>query len=281
MNEWPLLIFTVLLQAAIGGTVMLAIFYKQIEKLGKEKAFQVLRMPLVAIAAFSIVGLAAAFAHLGSPGNALNTIRNLATSWQSREILLTGLFIGIVVLTVALAFAQKKANIWLIGLSAVVGLITVYSMGAIYANTLVSGWNSVNTYLSFYGTAFVLGPVLVVSCMVPVIKNESDEWLHSIMKNSFIIAVFGIALQLVGTAVFATSMPEVNMIAGTNALTVLEAYSGTVAVRWMIEIAGIAVLGYLAFAKSRKSSLYIGYAALVALFVAEGMSRYVFYILGA
>lgn len=282
MQEWPLLIFTVCLQAAIGGMVMLALIFKQLSKLGEEKVFHLTRIPLLVIAVLSIIGLAASFTHLGTPSNAFNTLGNLGSSWQSREILLTGLFIAAACVTAGLAFVQKKANFILLVISALLGLIDVYCMGAIYANTLVSGWDSINTYTSFYGTVLVLGPILVVCSMVPMLgKKRAEDLAQSLVKNSFIISIIGIAIQLIGVALFASSMPEVNMIEGTNAAMSLQGYFGTVAIRWVIEFLGVAVLGILSFSKNKKIPLSLGYLAIIALFAAEGMSRYVFYILGA
>lgn len=282
MHEWPLLIFTVCLQAAIGGMFMLAIFYKKLNELGEEKAFKIMRTPLIVIVVLSIIGLAASFMHLGAPSNAINTIRNLGTSWQSREILVTGMFIAAACITLGLALVKKKVNLWLVIATAVIGFIDVYCMGAIYANTLVSGWNSINTYTSFFGTAIVLGPVLAASLIVPMLREKENEVLaQSLVKYAFIISIFGIAVQLVGVALFSTSMPEVNMIAGTNALTSLEGYATTVGLRWIIEVLGIGVLGYMSISKEKKLPLSTAYVALVALFFAEGMSRYVFYVLGA
>lgn len=282
MNEWPLLIFTVCLQAAIGGMLILALFYKKLSRLGEEKMFQLTKASLIGIVALSIIGLAASFAHLGTPSNAFNTISNLGSSWQSREILVTGLFIAAAVVTLGLAFVQKKVNFGLVILSAIIGLVDIYCMGAIYANTLVSGWDSIQTYTSFYGTALVLGPVLLVSTLAPGLgKADSGELSQAIVKYSFFISLVGIAVQLIGLALFAASMPEVNMVQGTNALVSLEGYYSTVAFRWIIEVIGVAVLGFLSLSKNKKMPLSLRFLALIALFAAEGMSRYVFYILGA
>jgi len=109
MHEWALLIFTICLQAAIGGVVMLALFYKKISALGEEKTYQIFKLPLIVFASLSVIGLAASFAHLGTPLNALNTIRNFGSSWMSREIVFTGLFIAAVFVTLALALARKKS----------------------------------------------------------------------------------------------------------------------------------------------------------------------------
>lgn len=282
MHEWPLLIFTICVQAAIGGMLTLAIFYKKLEELGVDKVFKIMKVPLIAIAILSIVGLGASFAHLGAPSNALNTIRNLGSSWQSREILITGLFIGATCVTLGLSLLKKKVNLGLLIVTALIGLINIYCMGAIYATTLVSGWSSTNTYTSFYGTALVLGPVLVASFIVPLLSEKENEVLaRSLVRNAFIISIFGFAIQLVGVSLFSSTMPEVNMIAGTNALAALEGYSVTIGFRWVIEVIGIGVLGYLSISNSKKLPLSVAFVSLVALFFAEGMSRYIFYVLGA
>lgn len=277
MHEWALLIFTVCLQISIGGILTLAVFYKGINKLGEETSFKVMRIPLIVIAALSLIGLIASFAHLGTPSHALNSIRNLGSSWMSREILVTGLFIGAACVTVGLALVQKKVNHWLLIISTLIGLIDIYCMAMIYSNSLVSGWNSVNTFTSFYGTAFVLGPVLVASLLAPVLKDKAQ----GIIKNAFYISLGGIALQLIGVALFGSVLPEVNMIEGTNALTSLADYQTTVAIRWIIEVLGVGFLGYLSIAKQQKVSFSLAYVALAVLVFAEGMSRYVFYVLGA
>ncbi|WP_017754711.1 dimethyl sulfoxide reductase anchor subunit family protein [Calidifontibacillus oryziterrae] len=277
MHEWALLIFTVCMQAAIGGVLMLWLFYKKISGNNEEKTFSAMRVPLLAISVLSIIGLGASFSHLGTPSNAFNTILHLGSSWMSREILVTGLFIGVIFITTGLAFVQKRVNPLLLLVSALIGLIDIYCMAAIYATTLVSGWNSINTYTSFYGTALVLGPVLAATLIAPVMKGKAQ----GLVRYSFYIAIVGVAIQLVGMAVSATVMPEVNVINGLNAMAALEGYQGTVALRWIIEVVGIGLLGVLSMTSSKKISYSYAYVALAAIIVAEGMSRYVFYVLGA
>jgi anaerobic dimethyl sulfoxide reductase subunit C (anchor subunit) len=280
MHDWALLIFTICMQAAIGGIVVLSILYMQISKLGKEQTFSAMRIPLLVIAGLSLIGLGASFAHLGAPGNAFNTLRNLGSSWMSREILTTGFFIAAACITAGLAFVQKKVNPFLILVSSLIGLFDIYCMGAIYSSSLMSGWHSINTFTSFYGTALVIGPVLAVSLMIISLKDNS-ELVHSLIKSAFYISIFGLAVQVIGVALFATTMPEVNMIGGMNALASLDGYQETVALRWVIEILGAGVLGFMSFSNNRKVPLAFAYVALIVLFFAEGMSRYVFYVLGA
>ncbi|MBU8879635.1 dimethyl sulfoxide reductase anchor subunit [Bacillus sp. FJAT-29790] len=282
MHEWALLIFTLCVQTAIGGMFMLWLFHRTISKNGEEKAFVVLKTPLLIIAALSLIGLAASFSHLGTPSNAFNTIRNIGSSWMSREILVTGMFIGATCLTAGLAIVQKKLNPLLLLGTAIIGFVDIYCMAKIYANSLVSGWNSINTFTSFYGTAFLLGAVLVASITTPALRsNNMDDAAKNLIKLSFFTALFGIAIQLVGVALFPAAMTSIHIIATTAATSVLEGYEGTIALRWIIEIIGLMLLGYTALAPAKKIHVTVTFAALIAIGFAEGMSRYVFYVLGS
>lgn len=282
MDEWALLIFSICVQTAIGGMFMLWLFQRNMSKNGDETTFSVLKLPLIIVAALSIVGLGASFAHLGAPSNAFNAIRNIGSSWMSREIVVTSAFIGAACLTAGLAIVQKKINHLFMLITAIIGFIDIYCMAAIYANSLISGWNSINTFTSFYGTAFILGAVLIASFTIPALRAKNmDETAKNLLKLSFYTALFGIAIQLVGVALFPADMTDVNIMAATAATTSLDAYQGMIAIRWVIEVIGLALLGYLALSPTKRAPIAIAFVALIIIGFAEGLSRYVFYVLGS
>lgn len=278
MHEWPLLIFTICMQAAIGGIVMLSIFYSKMKKNGIDP-FKVMKLPLLVITVLSFIGLGASFAHLGTPTHAFNAILGFSHSWMSREIVVTGTFIAFVCATTGLALLQKKVNPALLIITAIVGIIDVYCMAAIYSNTLVNGWNHANTFLSFYGTTFTLGAILAVS--LSIISLQNSELSKDLSKTAFLVVFAGIAVQLIGLATYSSLEGEIRQISGQAAAVSLGAYEGTVAIRWIIELIGIAVLAYLALAPSKKVYYSFVYLALLAIIIGEGMSRYVFYVLGS
>ena len=175
MNQWALFIFTIAVQASIGGIFVLCILKLRSSKLKEDEVYHLFKMPLIVISVLSLLGLSASFSHLGAPMNAFNTIRNLGSSWMSAEIVLTGAFIGLTCLTAGLTIVQKKVTTWLLLVTAIVGLVDVFSMGALYSSTLVNGWNSVNTYTSFFGTTFILGAVLAVSLVAPKLSKETTH----------------------------------------------------------------------------------------------------------
>lgn len=278
MHEWPLLIFTVCMQAAMGGMVVLWFLHRKVEKSDVD-ANSAVKIPLIVIAILSIIGLGASFVHLGKPSHAFNAILGFGHSWMSREIVITGCFIALAIITLGLFFVQKKANSWLILVTAIVGLVDVYSMAAVYSNTFVNGWDSLNTFLSFYGTTFTLGAILMISLKATFIKNT--EVTKQLIKIGFSIAAVGIAIQLIGVALLAAFNGDVISIHGIAASASLADYQSIIITRWVIEIIGMAIFGFYAISPNKKSMATVSYVALAAILVAEGMSRYVFYVLGA
>ncbi|MBS4191543.1 dimethyl sulfoxide reductase anchor subunit [Bacillus sp. FJAT-49705] len=282
MHEWALLIFSICVQTAIGGMFMLWLYQRNISKSGDETTFTILKTPLIIIAVLSLIGLGASFGHLGAPSNAFNTIRNIGSSWMSREIVVTGLFIAAACITAGLAILQKKINPILLIVTAIIGFVDIYCMASIYSNSLISGWNSINTFTSFYGTAFVLGAVLIASFTIPALRAKNmDDNAKALLKLSFFTALFGIAIQLLGVALFPAAMTDVNIMAATAATSSLEPYQGTIAIRWVIEVIGIVLLGYMALSPVKKTTITVAFVALIVIGFAEGLSRYVFYVLGS
>lgn len=277
MHEWSLLIFTVLMPSAIGATLFLWFMSRKLEKTGAEMP-KILKIPLLVIVGISFIGLIASFFHLGTPTNALNVLRGFGRSWMSNEIVFTGAFIALICVTAGLAIVYKKVYPSLMLGTGLVGLFAIYCMASSYAITQVNGWDHLNTYVIFYGTAFTLGPVLGASLLMPMIQGEE---MKKMIKWAFTFGIIGIAMQLVGSALFAASSAEVQMIVGETAVAKLEPYSGMIGIRWIIELVGLGTLGYISLTGKPKVNYAFVYAALLVFIVAEGMSRYVFYVMGA
>ena len=277
MHEWPLLIFTIAVPASIGGMLFLWFAQNLLKKDSENDLFTMMKWPLVVIAGISIIGLIASFLHLGKPTHAINAIRGFGTSWMSNEIVVTGLFIGLACLTAALAFYQKKISPALMLITGIVGLVDIFCMGQLYSVTRVSGWDHINTFLVFYGTAFTLGPVLGASLLVFTVNSEK---LQQTINWAFVFSIFGVAIQVIGAAMLNSYVGDMNLIATVPVAEKIHSYSGMIGIRWIIETIGLVGLGYLALFSSKKNYTLI-YAALAFFFIAEGMSRYVFYVFGA
>lgn len=277
MHEWALLILTVCIPAVVGGILFLWLATFKFANNGQE-LYKIMKLPLIVLASVSIVGLFAAFFHLGTPTNAFYTILGFGRSWMSNEIVFTGIFIAFACITAGLALLQKKVNPMLMLLTGIVGLIDVYCMAKLYTVTQISGWNHINTYLVFFGTVFTLGPVFGASLMGITLKGEE---LRNLVKWAFVITILGIAIQVIGTAIFTVSLQEVQMINGTTVQESLTAYGNMIIGRWILEVAGLILLGVLAMKTIRKINYTVIQVALLLLLIAEAMSRYIFYVIGA
>lgn len=277
MHEWPLLIFTVAIPAAAGGILFLWVVAGQLAKSGKD-VNSLMKVPVAGLAVISLVGLAGSFFHLGSPMNAIHTIRGFGRSWMSNEIVLAGAFIALLCIVAGLLLLNKKVNPVLMLVTGIVGLVTIYAMGSAYAVTRVNGWDHVNTYLVFYGTVFALGPVLASVLLLPKLPGETRK---KFIQWAFISGIVGIGIQMIGSAMFAAYSSEVQLILGGTAADKLASYSGMIGIRWIIELAALGVLGYLSLNGKQKINYTFAVASLLVFVVAEGMSRYVFYVLGS
>lgn len=279
MHEWALLIMTVAVQTAIGGMLFLWIAGNLLKKNQENDLYKIMKWPLVVLAVISVVGLLASFFHLGKPTHAINAIRGFGSSWMSNEIVITGLFIALVCMTAAWAIWKKKVNLPIMLVAALVGLADIFCMAQLYRVTRVSGWEHINTYLVFYGTAFALGAVLGIVLLAKALKIED---LKNLLKIAFAISLFGIIIQLAGTAMFTGYVGEMQLIDSISAAEKLSGYTAMIGLRWVIEGIGLLALGYTVLGSlQKKMSVCMLYAAVAMILVAEGMGRYVFYVLGA
>jgi anaerobic dimethyl sulfoxide reductase subunit B (iron-sulfur subunit) len=140
-SERSLIAFTILVQMAVGATWFLSLM----------QPFN--RGALAAITISMLAGVLASFLHLGTPRNAWRSIRNLRSSWLSREVLCAGLFmasLGGVLITGGIG----------IGLADVIGLGLIVSMAQVYRLRTVPEWNRWTTTASFFITTLLLGSVL-------------------------------------------------------------------------------------------------------------------------
>ena len=154
--HWPLIVLTLLTQLAL-GTVAATV---AAEAAGGRR----LAGGAVGAAVAGAVAMLASLLHLGRPARALKALRNLRTSWLSREVALLSLFAGL-----ALAYAAAWEG-WAaglprlpIGIAAVsVGAAGVFASGRLYLVPSRPVWNSPRTLVAFFATAVATGPLLAL-----------------------------------------------------------------------------------------------------------------------
>lgn len=151
--HWPLIALTLLTQLAAGAVASAALLGLAAGGRGLASAT---RGAFVAGA----VALSGSLLHLGRPMRALKALRNLRTSWLSREVALFSLF---AVLSFAYAWRPGAS---LLGLTAtLVGMAGVYASARLYLVPARPVWNSRRTPVAFFATAAATGPLLTLLCI--------------------------------------------------------------------------------------------------------------------
>jgi anaerobic dimethyl sulfoxide reductase subunit C len=271
MHEWPLLIFTLLLQGAVGLTLFLcvALCGDKTHRNSANASCTQMRLPLFMVCVMAGLGLLASVFHLGYPLNAFNALRHFSRSWLSREIVFASLFLAFA----GLGFLAQlfKGSLWkgLMLLALLLGLVDVYCMSQIYMHTSVTTWMHANTLVMFYGSVAIVGAV-AASMLLPLRHKALSRWTVGLVAAAVLIRLL-------------TQIPYLSWLAqaGLNdTLTFphqpLEAFRATSDVRlwgW-----GLSVVGALAFVcgmlRARKVWLLAGG---ILLLVAEVLLRFAFF----
>ncbi len=151
-SEMPLVFMTVLTQMSLGA--FFGLFMGEFFALfGLESPSWILALLVVAPAA---LGLPLSALHLGRPFLAITAMKNIKTSWLSREALALGLFTGMMTLNAGLYFLEVNHVLRLIfeALTLTVGVYGIYAQGMIYQIEARPSWNRLTTLLKFFGTAY-------------------------------------------------------------------------------------------------------------------------------
>lgn len=161
--HWPLVALTLLTQLSL-GTVAATVAAEAAGGAARGR----LAGGAVGAALAGAVALAASLFHLGRPASALKALRNLRTSWLSREVALLSAFSG-----ASLAYAAAwewggpadGARLALGTAAVALGVAGIYASGRLYLVPARPVWNSPRTIVSFFATALATGPLLAVLCL--------------------------------------------------------------------------------------------------------------------
>jgi anaerobic dimethyl sulfoxide reductase subunit C len=158
LREWPLVAFTIAAQLAVG---LFLFMVAPVPWLLPTRGEVPPSLPalLVILALLTAAGLVSFF-HLHHLLRAGHVLRNLKSSWLSREIL-AELGFGALVVLLAVAAALHPATSAhervLAGLAALAGLALVLCMARLYMLPAVAAWRSATTPLAFLLTTLTLG----------------------------------------------------------------------------------------------------------------------------
>lgn len=275
-EEWPLLTFTLLTQLAVGSYVFFVIIRSLNKKLGNNLGMKVTKRGILLVGPVMVLALLCSIFHLGTPLGANRSILNLGSSWLSREIIFSG---GFFVLWVVSYYLDRK-NTWnqVVGwITSIVGIGAVFCMASIYAHSIRPAWTNVNTYIAFYGTSIVFGAAVSIGVIL-FNKGEITKGLMSVVKGIGYAGLAAIVLQLIYTPIYVAGLSNGGAAGIESAGLLTGKYATTTLFRWILSIGGLAIIVLPLYWKiNSKIQCKLFYAALTFVLVGEFLGRYIFY----
>ena len=294
LREWALIVFTILAQLAAGSMLVLMVLRAYATaKAGVKEADRLTDGPLFMV--FPIMGLAllSSLLHLNNLKNIIGAVPNLATSWMSREVIISVAFVVVVFIYTLLQWRKVGSAVLrdVIGwIAALVGVAQVYAMGLVYMIRTQPSWNTIATPISFMVTALLLG-VLAVAIALVVNYNSLQkrdaaavgiqaELLRSVLQGIAIAAIILLGIEFL-------VLPLYMAYLGTYAVEALQklttSYGLTLALRLILVFLGAGVLAAYLYhnastAGKEKTLAVLVYSAFLLVLVAEVIGRFLFYV---
>ena len=299
VSEWPLVLFTILAQMAVGSFVTLGVVQLFARRHADVKAVDDLSEPaLYAIGPVMVLSIGVAFFHLGNPINALHTIAGIGHSWLSRE-----LFFGAGFAILGAAFALCQWRKWftpllrqvLAAVTALVGVVFVFSMAMVYASLpTIPGWNTPTTPISFYTTSFLLGALAIGTAFVAedwlrrrkagAVATDSvlDTLTRGTLRGIGIASIVLLAVEFVVIPIYAASLAMDTSAAAHQSMSALMATGGLWFILRLVLVGlGAGVLGFFLYRTATKSAArtlaITATSAFALVLVAEALGRVLFY----
>ena len=298
-REWALILYTILTQLSVGAFIIIGVVHFFAErKAGIVEADRMSDRALLAIGPLLVLAMIASLFHLGTPANAYRAISNVGSSWLSREILFTVLFLvtgGVFALMQWRKVSTPQVRNAIAVLAAVIGVVLVYSMSRVYMIRTVPVWDNLATPISFFTTTFLLGALAVglayvVNYSYMQRRGEAEcgdtgvqcELLRTAMRGLAIAAILLVGIHLVIVPAHLAYLSGGPQAAQESAGIISEDYGVLLILRLVLVFLGAAVLGSFIYqnASSPGRERFIGNLALVAfalVLVGEVVGRFIFY----
>ncbi|MBC2721436.1 DmsC/YnfH family molybdoenzyme membrane anchor subunit [Desulfosporosinus sp.] len=220
--EWPLILFTVLGQIAIGIILMLWWLARN-----RNLNIQLFKRGVHVSGGLLLIALLASLFHLGHPEAAYRALAHLGSSWLSREILfflltfLAWIYLfrlsrqqtsshtlgsGASIITTAetAAGGQPTSNLSLgLGITSLLGLLGIASSAMIYVLPRVPAWNNGGPVLFFLLTTGLLGALCTLVLGGNLLQTAQKKLL---LQVSLGCTIFSLILSVIYGSMLSASM---------------------------------------------------------------------------
>ncbi|MGF7483542.1 dimethyl sulfoxide reductase anchor subunit family protein [Providencia sp. SP181] len=283
MHEFPLVIFTLFMQASVGCLLFTLLCYFCAFR-NNASVSSLITPPILASFTLGCIGLLGSLFHLGNPFHMFYTLLHASTSWMSREVWATILYMALLFFSTALLLLKQKANTPLLLLSAIAGIAYMYTMSALYADTLFILWGGVFTYVSFFGTVLLLGSVIAALLFMIRLRRlglGDENQLKTIVKLALMTSLIGIIMLLLGALSLLGNMGE-PIYMGITPRELPEGLLSLSLLRIVLIALGMLLIGRLLWQKAGQTFPVTAIMSLATLciFAGEGVGRVLFFSLG-
>ncbi len=265
MEHLPLTLFSICMQAAVGIMVFAAIG----KLLNKDAIF---KNAMMAAAGLGIIAMLASVLHLGRPLSAFMALYQFSSSWLSREIWFTALFVGFTVLAVLLLWVKPQNKGAITGATlaaAVIGLIHIAFMAAVYTTSSVPLWQGTSTFVEFYAAAISMGAILFLFLSI-----QEAAAMKKLLAWAVALAVI---VQVAAVVPNLISLGSSSSVAILSSLGILNSMATVSVFQWLFILVGAVLVIWAAKDElsSAASNTLLGSAVL--LLVGQAVGRYLFF----
>lgn len=298
-NEWALIIFTTIMQMAVGSFVVLGgVHFFAVRRYSGKDADLLADRALLAIGPLVVLSLLVTFLHLGNPTNAPRAITHFSSSWLSREIILSMVFtVGGAVFAFMqwrkMGTAQIRNAIALA--VAAIGLVLVFSMSEIY-NILVTvpAWHTPATPVTFFLTTFLLGTLAIGAAYVTTywymrskesLTDNATQFdiLATTLRWMALLSIVLLGIQFVVIPLHLADLATQASPAADESLSIMLNDNGLLfALRLVLLFLGAGIFTLFVYINASSEAKVriagnLAFAAFALVFVSEIIGRFLFY----
>ncbi len=191
LREWALPVYTILMQLAVGALFVLwVIRFFAASKFSPLEIQQVIRNQILVIIFTAGVAMVGAHFHLSKPFHSFMAMLNFKSSWLSREIVFSLIFILLMIGLLYLTYFEPHRRKLITGLgwlAILIGFVLIYCMARIYLIPTQVAWNSTSVIISFYLTALTLGGMAIACLMVLDLKFAEVQKANDVELRAEVI----------------------------------------------------------------------------------------------
>lgn len=201
VREWALPVYTILMQISTGAMFFLWIIRSiNLPKYGNEEIDRFVRNPVIVVFITGLAAIIGSHFHLSKPYLSFLAALNFRSSWLSREIVFTTLFILSVSLLLYIEWFKPDRHRLktALGWAAILfGAVNVYCMARIYILPTQVAWNSPTTIVSYGVSTLLLGGMSLILLIVLDYRFLVERFVQDLENKLLIIRSSYIGLSIV------------------------------------------------------------------------------------